>query len=162
MIYNNYSYFFYSIYLMKLKINKYSDTLYLFLFVFFGLTCIVIFTKLYNPFKKEQFNTMNDLVNSGINYEKKRNNILKHTDNLVNDINPFDINNTDSNEILNKYIDKHLFDSKKSVVPTNQGNLSNESLKTIQLIQLNELKLILEKINRIESIQVDPKYQNKK
>ena len=139
---------------MKSKLN---NNLNLLLLIVACLLFIIIVYKIYNLYKKEHFNTINDLVKSGKNYEQTRNKIFKNTENLVKNINPFDIDNTDSNEILNKYINKHLLDSKNSVVPKNEGKLNNESLKTIQLIQLNELKLILEKINRIESIEVDQK-----
>ena len=57
--------------------------------------------------------------------------------------------------MVDKYINKHLLDKKKSVVPPKDSDLSNETLQAIQLIQLNELKCILEKIHNLESIKVD-------
>lgn len=141
---------------MKSKLNK---NLKLLLLIIACLLFIIIVYKIYHLYKKEQFNTMNDLVSSGRNYEKTRNKILKNTESLVKNINPFDIDNTDTDDILNRYINKHLLDNKKSVVPKKDNDLSNETKKTIQLIQLNELKLILDKINRMESIQID---ENKK
>jgi predicted PurR-regulated permease PerM len=140
---------------MKHKLNKNLKLLIVACLLF-----IIIVYKLYKFYIKEQFNTLNDLVSSSNkDYEKTRNKILKNTNSLVKNINPFDIDTTDSNEILNKYINKHLLDNKKSVVPKKNSDLSNDSIKTIQLIKLNELKLILEKINRMESIQID---ENKK
>ena len=66
-----------------------------------------------------------------------------------------DLDESDLNEMVNKYINRHLLDKEKSVVPPKDKDLSNETLQAVQLIQLNELKCILDKINRLESIEVN-------
>ena len=59
----------------------------------------------------------------------------------------------DNEEILNRYINEHLINTKTETVNSdNINSLNNDTLKAVQLIKLNELKLILKRIYQIESL----------
>ena len=64
-----------------------------------------------------------------------------------------------SEETLNRLIDNELATdiSTQVINPELFNNLNNETLKTLHFIELNELKLILDKINRIENLKLNVK-----
>jgi hypothetical protein len=64
-----------------------------------------------------------------------------------------DDSNIDSDDILNRYINKHLLSGETKVVtPDPTFVLNNDTLKALQFIELNELKLILKRIYQIETL----------
>ena len=77
-------------------------------------------------------------------------------ENAVNISNKSSIKNNyrDNNEdILNRYINEHLNKNKTQTVNyDNINTLNNDTVKALQLIELNELKLILKRIYQIESL----------
>ena len=100
-------------------------------------------------FYKETFST-----NMSENSQFIKNNIklLTKPYNLTNDYND---NDNDSDEILNMYINKHLKNTTPLVKPDLTQTLTNESLKTLHLLELNHLKLILKRIHDIESMTIN-------
>jgi hypothetical protein len=138
--------FFYCIYLMKLN-NKT-------LFLLIGLLSLCfIATKFSKTLYKEGFNNLENIVgDSDVKLQEK---IFKNTEKIVSKDNLGGLDESDVNKMVSKYINRHLLDKEKSVVPPKDKDLSNETLQVVQLIQLNELKCILDKINRLESIEVN-------
>jgi len=64
----------------------------------------------------------------------------------------------DSDDILNRYINKHLLSgTANNITPDISNKLNNETLKALQLIELNELKLILKRIHEIETLPIQNK-----
>ena len=123
-------------------------------FLFISLLCLS-FTLFYfsKHFFKENFNNLENIV--GSSDSKLQEKILSNTEKIVSKDSIGGLDETNINQMIDKYINKHLLDKKKSVVPPKDSDLSNETLQVVQLIQLNELKCILEKIHRIESIKVN-------
>lgn len=124
------------------------------LLLFIGLlgVCFIL-TKFNGALFREKFNNLENVIGSSdAKFQEK---IFKNTDKLVSKDNIGGLDESDVNEMVSKYINKHLLDKQKSVVPPKDNDLSNETLQVVQLIQLNELKCILEKIHRLESIKVD-------
>ena len=119
-----------------------------------GLLSVCFILYIFNKFSlKEKFNNLQSIA-GGLE-SKLQDEVLKKTEKLVSSENLSGEDDSEVNSMINKYINKHLLDKKKSVVPPKDNDLSNETLQAIQLIQLNELKCILEKIHRLESIKVD-------
>ena len=119
-----------------------------------SLLCIsFVLFNFYKSFVIEKFNNLENIV--GSSDSKLQDKVLLNTEKIVSQESIGGLDESDVNEMVNKYINKHLLDKKKSVVPPKDKDLSNETLQAVQLIQLNELKCILEKIHRLESIKVD-------
>ena len=123
-------------------------------FLLISLLCLS-FTLFYfsKYFFKENFNNLENIV--GSSDSKLQEKILSNTEKIVSKDSIGGLDETNINQMIDKYINKHLLDKKKSVVPPKDSDLSNETLQVVQMIQLNELKCILEKIHRIESIKVN-------
>ena len=60
----------------------------------------------------------------------------------------------DSDDILNRYINKHLLSNTSTNITPPTNTLNNDTLKVLQLIELNELKLILKRIHEIETLPI--------
>jgi hypothetical protein len=119
-----------------------------------SLLCISFVLLYFNRYGLyERFNNLENII--GSSDLKLQDMVISKTEKLVSKDNLGSLDDSDVNEMVDKYINKHLLDKKKSVVPPKDSDLSNETLQAIQLIQLNELKCILEKIHNLESIKVD-------
>ena len=97
----------------------------------------------------------------GQHYTEEGKLILKNTGNFLESKKLFDDPSL-SEETLNSLIDQELANdlSRQVINPELYNNLNNETLKTLHYIELNELKLILDKINRIENIEIISKKTN--
>jgi hypothetical protein len=130
---------------------------YKFLIVFFVLICLILFF-----IRRETFSNMDSLLEDTSNRKDLRTQIVKNTEKIIKHPSLFNINESNSDEILNRYINKHLLSNKPNnlVTPEKSTDLNNDTLKVLQFIQLNELKLILERINRIEDLNINCKKEN--
>jgi hypothetical protein len=87
--------------------------------------------------------------------KKLFNQILDNTENLLESKKLYD-DPALSEDTLNRLINNELQTRITSNVisPDLFNTLNNETLKTLQYIELNELKLILDKINRVENLKI--------
>ena len=129
-----------------MKINQ-KILVYLLLFII----SIIVLILLLKNYLNEKFSLANDIVTN----KKLLQNVITKGEKLESRQNLMGLSNKDSTEIIKQYIDKHkgLFNKKSNIVVDN-SDLSLETKKIIQLIKLNELKLILERINDIEDIKL--------
>lgn len=129
-----------------MKINQ-KILVYLLLFII----SIIVLILLLKNYLNEKFSLANDIVTN----KKLLQNVITKGEKLKSRQNLMGLSNKDSTEIIKQYIDKHkgLFNKKSNIVVDN-SDLSLETKKIIQLIKLNELKLILERINDIEDIKL--------
>lgn len=134
-----------------MKLNR--KLLYIIFFILLLLSLSLIF---YSFKKYENFSSIKDIGSA--NFDKnKLTKIINNGEKLETKNNILGMDDTESDELIKQYIDKHKGTfNKKSNVIVEDGDLSLEMKKIMQLIKLNELKLILERINRIE----DTKIQN--
>ena len=129
-----------------MKINQ-KILVYLLLFII----SIIVLILLLKNYLYEKFSLANDIVTN----KKLLQNVITKGEKLESRQNLMGLSNKDSTEIIKQYIDKHkgLFNKKSNIIVDN-SDLSLETKKIIQLIKLNELKLILERINDIEDIKL--------
>lgn len=134
-----------------MKLNR--KLLYIIFFILLLLSLSLIF---YGFKKYENFSSMKDIGSA--NFDKnKLTKIINNGEKLETKNNILGMDDTESKALIKQYIDKHRGKfNKKSNVIVEDGDLSLEMKKIMQLIKLNELKLILERINLIE----DTKIQN--
>ena len=109
--------------------------------------------------RKETFTNIESLLEDTNNKAELRTQIVNSTDNMLKNSGSLNISDSHSEELLNRYINKHLLFNKPNnlIIPEKDSTLNNETLKALQFIQLNELKLILERINRIEDLNINCK-----
>jgi len=93
------------------------------------------------------------ILDSITSNKNQREQILEKATNLSNNSSIKDNLGTDNEDILNRYINEHLIKNKTQTVNyDNMSSLNNDTVKALQLIELNELKLILKRIYQIESL----------
>jgi hypothetical protein len=93
------------------------------------------------------------ILDSITSNKNQREQILEKATNLSNNSSIKANLGTDNEDILNRYINEHLIKNKTQTVNyDNMSSLNNDTVKALQLIELNELKLILKRIYQIESL----------
>lgn len=128
-----------------MKLNK--NLLYIIFFILLSLLSLLI---LYGFKKYEKFISIKNIGEE--NFDKNKfSKIINNGEKLKTKNNILGMDNEESDALIKQYLNTHkgLFNKKSNII-IEDGDLSLEMKKIIQLIKLNELKLILERINRIE------------
>ena len=115
------------------------------------LLCILFICSLFILYYwnyKESF-----VLDSLISNKNQREIILEKKINLSNNSSIKTNLGVHNEDILNRYINENFTKNKiQTVNYDNMNSLNNETVKALQLLELNELKLILKRIYQIESL----------